>query len=88
VRRVHQAHAHDVILAMALNTFDSLGLTCRRLRPARGIRRPCLRRKTLATIACGKLQLKQGIGYAKPGIPADGEILVSGDRWPKHKRAQ
>jgi HlyD family secretion protein len=34
-----------------------------------------------------KLQLKQGIGFAKPGMPADGEVLVSGDRWPPHKRA-
>ena len=30
-----------------------------------------------------KLQLKQALGYAKPGMPADGEILVSGDQWPK-----
>jgi len=30
-----------------------------------------------------KLQLKAGFGYAKPGMPADGEILVSGDRWPE-----
>lgn len=30
-----------------------------------------------------KLQLKSGFGYAKPGMPADGEILVSGDQWPK-----
>jgi HlyD family secretion protein len=30
-----------------------------------------------------KLQLKSGFGYAKPGMPADGEILVSGDRWPQ-----
>lgn len=29
-----------------------------------------------------KLQLKGGTGYAKPGMPADGEILVSGT-WPK-----
>ncbi len=29
-----------------------------------------------------KLQLKTGIGFAKPGMPADGEILVSGDTWP------
>jgi HlyD family secretion protein len=29
-----------------------------------------------------KLQLKSAIGYAKPGMPADGEILVSGDTWP------
>jgi HlyD family secretion protein len=32
-----------------------------------------------------KLQLKRGYGYAKPGMPADGEILVSGDRWPEGK---
>lgn len=30
-----------------------------------------------------KLQLKGGFGYAKPGMPADGEVLVSGDQWPK-----
>lgn len=35
-----------------------------------------------------KLQLTQGIGYAKPGMPADGEILVSGTTWPRHKRAE
>ena len=29
-----------------------------------------------------KLQLKAGFGFAKPGMPADGEILVSGDQWP------
>ncbi len=33
-----------------------------------------------------KLQLKSGIGYAKPGMPADGEILVSGDSWPAETR--
>jgi HlyD family secretion protein len=33
-----------------------------------------------------KLQLKNGIGYAKPGMPADGEILVSGEQWPEWKR--
>ncbi len=32
-----------------------------------------------------KLQLKSGIGYAKPGMPSDGEILVNGDSWPRHK---
>ncbi len=32
-----------------------------------------------------KLQLKTGIGYAKPGMPSDGEILVEGDTWPPHK---
>ena len=35
-----------------------------------------------------KLQLKSGIGYAKPGMPSDGEILVQGDTWPKHIRHQ
>jgi HlyD family secretion protein len=34
-----------------------------------------------------KLQLIQGIGFAKPGMPADGEILTSGTAWPPHKRA-
>ena len=34
-----------------------------------------------------KIQLTQGIGYAKPGMPSDGEILTSGDAWPKHRRA-
>jgi len=29
-----------------------------------------------------KLQLKGATGYAKPGMPADGEILVRGDVWP------
>jgi membrane fusion protein YbhG len=32
-----------------------------------------------------KLQLKGALGYAKPGMPADGEILVAGDSWPKEK---
>ena len=32
-----------------------------------------------------KLQLKDATGYAKPGMPADGEILVSGT-WPKGNR--
>jgi HlyD family secretion protein len=30
-----------------------------------------------------RLQLKAGFGYAKPGMPADGAILTSGDRWPE-----
>jgi HlyD family secretion protein len=34
-----------------------------------------------------KIQLTQGIGFAKPGMPADGEILTSGTAWPAHKRA-
>src|SRR5579872_7208560 len=33
-----------------------------------------------------KLQLKGGFGFAKPGMPADGEILVSGNTWPKVSR--
>jgi len=31
-----------------------------------------------------KLQLKGAVGYAKPGMPADGEILVQGTQWPKN----
>jgi HlyD family secretion protein len=34
-----------------------------------------------------KIQLTQGIGLAKPGMPADGEILTTGNTWPAHKRA-
>jgi len=30
-----------------------------------------------------KLQLKDGFGFSKPGMPADGEILVQGTSWPK-----
>lgn len=33
-----------------------------------------------------KLQLKSGIGYAKPGMPADGEILIQGNTWPSNMR--
>jgi HlyD family secretion protein len=29
-----------------------------------------------------KLGLKTGFGYAKPGMPADGEVLVAGNAWP------
>jgi len=29
-----------------------------------------------------KLRLKGAVGFAKPGMPADGEILVDGTRWP------
>ena len=29
-----------------------------------------------------KLQLRGASGYAKPGMPADGEILVRGETWP------
>ena len=32
-----------------------------------------------------KLQLKEGFGFAKPGMPADGMILVQGDKWPDWK---
>jgi HlyD family secretion protein len=33
-----------------------------------------------------KLGLTTGFGFAKPGMPADGEVLVAGDRWPAEKR--
>ena len=33
-----------------------------------------------------KLQLKGGAGFAKPGMPADGEVLLSGT-WPKSGRS-
>ena len=33
-----------------------------------------------------KLQLKGAAGFAKPGMPADGEILVVGEAWPKGGR--
>jgi HlyD family secretion protein len=33
-----------------------------------------------------KLQLKAALGFAKPGMPADGEILVHGDTWPEGRR--
>ena len=32
-----------------------------------------------------KLQLKGAVGFAKPGMSADGEILVQGDVWPAGK---
>jgi HlyD family secretion protein len=32
-----------------------------------------------------KLQLRGAVGFAKPGMPADGEILVEGDRWPSRQ---
>jgi HlyD family secretion protein len=35
-----------------------------------------------------KLQLKGAVGFAKPGMPADGEILVRGDEWPKGRRTK
>ena len=33
-----------------------------------------------------KLQLTGAIGNAKPGMPADGEVLVRGDAWPQDRR--
>jgi HlyD family secretion protein len=33
-----------------------------------------------------KLQLRGAVGFAKPGMPADGEILVDGTQWPAHPR--
>lgn len=33
-----------------------------------------------------KLQLKNAAGYAKPGMPADGEILIQGNTWPSTTR--
>jgi HlyD family secretion protein len=33
-----------------------------------------------------KLQLKAATGFAKPGMPADGEILVQGSDWPSGTR--
>jgi membrane fusion protein YbhG len=35
-----------------------------------------------------KLQLKGAIGFAKPGMAADGEILVQGDQWPQKRIKQ
>lgn len=35
-----------------------------------------------------KLQLKSGFGYAKPGMPADGKILIQGDTWPAGHRSR
>jgi membrane fusion protein YbhG len=33
-----------------------------------------------------KLGLRGAVGFAKPGMPADGEILVEGNQWPAAKR--
>jgi len=30
--------------------------------------------------------LIDGFGFAKPGMPVDGEVLVEGDKWPKVRR--
>jgi HlyD family secretion protein len=35
-----------------------------------------------------KLLLKSAIGLAKPGMSADGEILVEGTQWPQHTKIQ
>jgi HlyD family secretion protein len=35
-----------------------------------------------------KLQVKSGVGFAKPGMPADGEILVAGNTWPEVQRGR
>ena len=32
-----------------------------------------------------KLQLRGAVGFAKPGMPADGEILVEGTEWPAYR---
>ena len=32
-----------------------------------------------------KLRLKGAVGFAKPGMPADGEILVDGQEWPRRQ---
>jgi HlyD family secretion protein len=33
-----------------------------------------------------KLELKSSFGFAKPGMPVDGEVLVEGNTWPKVTR--
>jgi HlyD family secretion protein len=33
-----------------------------------------------------KVEVKGGFGFAKPGMPADGEILVEGPAWPTTAR--
>lgn len=35
-----------------------------------------------------KLQLTAATGFAKPGMPSDGEILVEGSTWPERKAAK
>jgi HlyD family secretion protein len=35
-----------------------------------------------------KLQLRGGVGLAKPGMPSDGEILIRGQAWPERTRAR
>lgn len=41
------------------------------------------RNDRIKQVVAVKLQLKEAFGFAKPGMPADGEILVDGDTWPK-----
>jgi hypothetical protein len=33
-----------------------------------------------------KLQLQGAFGFAKPGMPADGEILIRGEVWSEGRR--
>jgi HlyD family secretion protein len=33
-----------------------------------------------------KLLLQGAFGFAKPGMPADGEVLIRGEEWPESKR--
>ncbi len=33
-----------------------------------------------------KLRIRGAMGFAKPGMPADGEILVEGSEWPARRR--
>ena len=33
-----------------------------------------------------KLQIARPSGFAKPGMPADGEVLVEGDQWLRETR--
>jgi len=35
-----------------------------------------------------KLQLQGAFGFAKPGMPADGEILIRGEVWPEGRRTK
>src|SRR5262249_25504707 len=35
-----------------------------------------------------KLGLRGAVGFAKPGMPADGEILVEGSQWPAARRTR
>ena len=35
-----------------------------------------------------KLLLQSAFGFAKPGMPADGEVLVRGEEWPESRRSK